>query len=68
MASHLSSKKILDLAYGGATVNNSRTQGYTGPGSTIPVPAVIDQVSQYLSKHPKADDESLYVVSGGANE
>ncbi|KAK0557112.1 hypothetical protein OC846_000759 [Tilletia horrida] len=66
---HAGGAPLIDLAYGGATVNNTRIQGYTGPNSTIPVPSVLDQISAYL-KTAKAGEvhSSLFVVTGGAND
>lgn len=40
---------LYDYAVGGATTSNSLIQGFTGPSSTIPVPAVTDQVAAFLS-------------------
>ncbi|KAF3762181.1 hypothetical protein M406DRAFT_332568 [Cryphonectria parasitica EP155] len=48
LASNLSIP-LYDYATGGATTSNSLIQGYTGPESTIPVPAVTDQLSSFLS-------------------
>ena len=36
----------MNLAYGGATTDNSFVQGYTGPNSTIPVPG--NQTSSFF--------------------
>ncbi|KAE8208237.1 hypothetical protein CF327_g7143 [Tilletia walkeri] len=63
------SADLLDLAYGGATVNNSRIQGYTGYQSTIPVPSVLSQVRTYLKSSSKRSiSRSLFVVTGGSND
>lgn len=47
-------------------------QGYTGPGSTIPSPSVLDQIARFLRLHrprkKSKDDSSLYVLYGGAND
>ncbi|CAD6903265.1 unnamed protein product [Tilletia controversa] len=60
---------LLDLAYGGATVNNSRIQGLTGYNSTIPVPSVLGQVRTYLKSSSKGSiSRSLFVISGGSND
>ncbi|WFD35020.1 hypothetical protein MCUN1_001866 [Malassezia cuniculi] len=59
---------VKDIAYGGATVNNSRVQGYTGYDSDIKVPDVLSQISQHLGKSGCADADALYIVSGGSND
>ncbi|KAI8849942.1 GDSL-like Lipase/Acylhydrolase-domain-containing protein [Chytridium lagenaria] len=41
--------KLTNLAYGGATTNNTAIQGYTGVNSTIPVPSITDQSQTFLS-------------------
>lgn len=68
---------LYDYAVGGATTSNSLIQGFTGPSSSIPVPAVTEQVTAFLSglspqntslagttdfAHP------LFVLMGGAND
>ncbi|KAH7025520.1 GDSL lipase/esterase [Macrophomina phaseolina] len=61
---------LYNYAVGGATTSNSLVQGYTGPGSSIPVPSIQDQVSNFL-KHSSSDipDASpLFVLFGGAND
>ena len=54
-------------ATGGATANNSAVQGYTGPGSTIPVPDVITQVSAFLTNNTVQAGDT-YVIYIGAND
>lgn len=58
-------------AVGGATVNDELVQGYTGPGSTIPSPSVLDQIASFL-KLPRGGSndlsKSLVIIYGGAND
>lgn len=45
-------------------------QGYTGPGSSIPVPSITDQVASYAA-HRKSREEAastLYILLGGGND
>lgn len=56
-------KGIQDDAFGGATLDNERVQGYTGSLSDIPVPSVFERVDIYLKEH-KPTSRELYVVSG----
>ncbi|KAM0755873.1 hypothetical protein T439DRAFT_320577 [Meredithblackwellia eburnea MCA 4105] len=64
---------LKDYAIGGATTNNTRVAGYTGPSSSLgPVPSVLDQVATFKSslssKSAKAKvDKTLFIVYGGAN-
>lgn len=58
---------VSDVAFGGATLNNTRAQGYTGYDSNISVPDVIGQVHAHLDKYG-ADPNALYIVSGGSND
>ena len=51
-----------------ATSSNILIQGFTGPGSTIPVPSALDQVTQYLSVITSDIHESLFVILIGAND
>ncbi|KZW03230.1 hypothetical protein EXIGLDRAFT_725688 [Exidia glandulosa HHB12029] len=48
LANIIGAYKLLDVSYGGATINNSIVQGYSGKDSTIPVPSVTEQVDSYL--------------------
>lgn len=58
-----------NYAYGGATTNNSVARGYSGYNSTLPVPDVIHQVTDYLKDvNNTADPRALYVVAGGSND
>lgn len=60
-------------AIGGATTSNQLVQGYTGPGSSIAVPSILDQVQVYL-KEPRTpkdlhvDSNTLFVILGGGND
>ncbi|KAG9047532.1 hypothetical protein FS837_002056 [Tulasnella sp. UAMH 9824] len=62
--------KLDDKAIGGATTDNAIVQGLTGWDGKIPVPSVLDQISQYISQTPIGDDEddTLYAIVGGAND
>ncbi|GME66261.1 hypothetical protein L226DRAFT_507500 [Neofusicoccum parvum] len=64
---------LYDYAVGGATTSNALIQGYTGPGSTIPVPSVDEQVKDFLAAPPSglnssADAAPLFVLLSGAND
>ncbi|PWN40239.1 hypothetical protein IE81DRAFT_368444 [Ceraceosorus guamensis] len=63
---------LRDLSYGGATIDNTRVQGYTGPKSTIPVPDVFAQIDTYLSSKRGSihisNAKKLFLVSGGLND
>jgi phospholipase/lecithinase/hemolysin len=61
---------LVNYAIGGATSNNTLVQGATGPGSTVPVPSMLDQVSTYLkSKHDSAHiSETLFCILIGGND
>lgn len=69
LASNLSIP-LYDYAVGGATTSNALVKGFTGNGSTIPVPSVDEQVSSFINSPPSGIDLSsaLFVVSGGAND
>ncbi|KAL8286168.1 hypothetical protein RQP46_004656 [Phenoliferia psychrophenolica] len=63
--------KLLDYAVGGATTNNTRVAGYTGPGSTLgPVPSVLDQARAFAASKDGARTahQTLFIVYGGAND
>lgn len=62
--------KLDDKAIGGATTDNAIVQGYTGVNGNIPVPSVLDQISQYISETPIDDDtdDTLYAIVTGAND
>lgn len=69
LAGKLHVSVVDDLAYGGATTNNSVAQGYSGYHSDIAVPDVRHQVSMYLERmHGHLDPEAIYIVSGGSND
>lgn len=69
LASKLHIPIVDDLAYGGATTNNSVAHGYTGYSSNISVPDVHHQVSMYLDRmNGHLDAGAIYVVSGGSND
>lgn len=64
---------------GGATTSNTLVQGYTGPGGTIAVPSVVDQLATFLDKtapqgraftalDSTALAAPLFVVFAGAND
>lgn len=69
-----------DRAYGGATLNNSFAQGYTGYNSdstcraaaeltAVPVPDVLHQVQAHIKREKgNLDPHALYIVSGGSND
>lgn len=62
---------LYDYATGGATTNNALVQGFTRPQSSIPVPAVTDQVSSFLAgpaDGASPGDTPLLVVWAGAND
>lgn len=69
LASNLSAK-LHDYAVGGSTTSNRLVQGFTGKGSTIPVPSTDEQVDGFLGNVPKSLDipSTLFVVSGGLND
>lgn len=56
-------RQIRDDAFGGATLDNERVQGYTGRVSDIPVPSVFERIDIYLKEH-KPNARELYIVSG----
>lgn len=58
------------FAVGGATTNDETVQGYTGPGSTIPSPSILDQIANFVHKLKKKKTlhDSLAIVYGGAND
>ncbi|KAG8915626.1 hypothetical protein FRC00_002203 [Tulasnella sp. 408] len=62
--------KLDDKAIGGATTDNAIVQGYTGVNGNIPVPSVLDQISQYISQTAIDDDanDTLYAIVTGAND
>ncbi|KAI0703659.1 hypothetical protein C8T65DRAFT_578674 [Cerioporus squamosus] len=64
------STPLVDYAVGGATSSNALVQGYTGPGSTIPVPSVDEQVADFLESTPSNVllTNPLFVLEGGAND
>lgn len=64
------SNKLADKAIGGATSDNTVVQGYTGADSTIPVPSMLDQITQYIAKTPASygNSDSLYALVVGAND
>ncbi|KAK0563246.1 hypothetical protein OC844_002304 [Tilletia horrida] len=69
LAHFLPNTDLLDLSYGGATTNNTRTQGLTGYNSTIPVPSVLEQVDGYLKSASKKNiGRSLFIITGGSND
>lgn len=69
LASKLNIPIVDDLAYGGATTNNSVAQGYSGYNSDVPVPDVRHQVTMYLERmHGHLDPGAIYIVSGGSND
>jgi hypothetical protein len=47
---------LYDYAYGGATTDNNLVEGYTGPDSTVLLPGVAQQVSEFLSKNDTCID------------
>ncbi|KAF2235232.1 carbohydrate esterase family 16 protein [Viridothelium virens] len=60
---------LYDYAVGGATTNNNLVQGYTGPNSSVPVPAVDNQIDAFLADEHHADlSSALVVVLGGLND
>ncbi|CCF35773.1 GDSL-like Lipase/Acylhydrolase [Colletotrichum higginsianum] len=70
---------LYDYAVGGATTSNNLVQGYTGPGGTIAVPSVVDQLATFLDKttpqggafaalDSAALAAPLFVVFAGAND
>lgn len=61
---------LYNYAYGGATTDNDLVEGYTGPHSTVLVPGVAQQVSEFLSKENTLVDidSSLFIVFGGFND
>ncbi|RDX40351.1 hypothetical protein OH76DRAFT_1450781 [Lentinus brumalis] len=61
---------LVDYAIGGATTSNALVQGYTGPGSTVPVPSVDQQVAGFLQNPPSNVSlaNPLFVLFGGAND
>ncbi|KAJ4394000.1 hypothetical protein N0V93_003217 [Gnomoniopsis smithogilvyi] len=77
LASNLS-LPLYDYAVGGATSSNALIQGFTGPSSTLAVPAVTDQVASFLSGlSPQSTTLSstssdfshpLFVIWAGAND
>ncbi|KAK9766710.1 hypothetical protein K7432_004017 [Basidiobolus ranarum] len=65
--------KVINYAYGGATVNNKVIQGYTGPGNDIPVPSITDQIEthkNFLTSNPNESNPSstLYVIEPAGND
>lgn len=69
LASKLHVPIVDDLAYGGATTNNSVAQGYSGYNSDVPVPDVRHQVTTYLERmNGRLDPGAIYIVSGGSND
>ncbi|RPD75617.1 hypothetical protein L226DRAFT_507500 [Lentinus tigrinus ALCF2SS1-7] len=61
---------LVDYAVGGATTSNALVQGYTGPGSSIAVPSVDQQVANFLKTPPSnvSFARPLFVLLGGAND
>ncbi|CAO1633167.1 unnamed protein product [Parajaminaea phylloscopi] len=62
---------LSDFAFGGATIDNGIVQGHTGYDSSIPVPAVRDQVSAFLASDAVRDIDwtrTLFVLDGGGND
>lgn len=59
-----------NYAYGGATTSNALVQGYSGNGSTLPVPSLEEQVNTYLQDTPSEAPPatSLFALLGGAND
>jgi len=58
---------LLDYAAGGATANNNGIAGFTGPNSTIPVPASQDQIDLHLKLfQPQSND--IFALYIGAND
>lgn len=63
--------QVMDEAFGGATLDNDRIQGYTGYRSDIKVPSVAEQVQRYLkrpSRPSDGHDKRLMVIGGGGND
>jgi phospholipase/lecithinase/hemolysin len=61
---------LYDYAYGGATTDNNLVEGYTGPDSTVLVPGVAQQVSEFLSKNDTRVDigSTFFIVFGAFND
>src|ERR1700679_4168831 len=59
-----------DYAYGFAFTGAGTTDFTFGPGDelSITINNIGLQVTDYLATHPKIDDKTLFVVSGGAND
>ncbi|ORX80504.1 hypothetical protein K493DRAFT_389948 [Basidiobolus meristosporus CBS 931.73] len=65
--------RVINYAYGGATVNNNIVQGYTGANYDIKVPGVAQQIEahkEYLAKNPKevSPNSTLYVIEAAGND
>ncbi|KAL9058716.1 MAG: hypothetical protein Q9162_001584 [Coniocarpon cinnabarinum] len=67
---HNLSIPLHNYAYAGATTDNALAQGYSGHGSTLPVPSLSDQVQTFLQQTPPDAplDSSLFAFLGGAND
>lgn len=72
--SSLSNHKVVDsldggtnYAYGHATTGNG-TSPLSFDGKTVYVENIGQQITDYLSTHPKIDDHTLFVVWGGAED
>eukprot|EP00834_Sanchytrium_tribonematis_P008957 NODE_1316_length_1361_cov_0.267829.p1 type:complete len:246 gc:universal NODE_1316_length_1361_cov_0.267829:86-823(+) len=56
---------IVNYAYGGSTLNNTRVQGYTGQYTNITVPSLDIQMQHYKSTLHSAN---FTIIHGGAND
>ncbi|KAG8942716.1 hypothetical protein FRC04_003546 [Tulasnella sp. 424] len=63
---------LKDKATGGATSDNALVQGYTGANSTIPVPSMLDQITQYIAVNQTSESygfgDILYALVIGSND
>ncbi|KAJ3299863.1 hypothetical protein HK104_006410 [Borealophlyctis nickersoniae] len=60
---------LIDYAHGGATINNSVVQGYTGPHNDVPVMSLLDQIRKHLDSSAGLDNRGdLCVLRGGGND
>lgn len=60
----------LNICLSSATINNSIVAGYTGVNSTIPVPAVVDQVGLFLNASLSRAEpcSTLSILLAGIND
>lgn len=65
----LNNNSLINNAYIGAGINSAaRPQASHVPGTAIPVPGVLQQISAYFSSAPSIPDNTLFVIWAGTNE